>query len=134
MRGEGTAREKTKKAKNLLTFYSDRYPALARVCAEQMFKKQTLHTFSLRDSRNLQHRLCSFIEARENTRIQVFFWGGGRVCFLSTCSLYHADTAKRYNCFWNPSYFLPIYCCRPVKWQKTVFFLLKQTLTLKEMS
>lgn len=40
-----------------------------------MFEQQTLHTFSLRDSRNLQQRLCSFIEGCENTRIQGLFLG-----------------------------------------------------------
>lgn len=86
MRGEGTARRKSKKiTTKLLKFYNDRYPDLARVCAEQMFKKQTLRTFSLRDSYNLQHGLCSFIAACENTRTQAFFrgWVYGRECVFS---------------------------------------------------
>lgn len=47
-----------------------------------MFEKQTLRSFSLRDSRDLQHGLRGFIEGRENARIQVSFPGGG-ACFLS---------------------------------------------------
>lgn len=102
---EGKA-QRDEKTKKKVKFYSDRYPDLARVCAEQMFKKQTLRTFSLRDSHNLQHGLCSFITACENTRIQVFLSSEGwrkSMFSLSTCSLYHAHTAKRSKCFWNPS-------------------------------
>lgn len=95
MRGEGAARRKTKKTKKLLKFYSDRYPDLARVCAEQMFKKQTLRTFSLRDSHNLQHGLCSFIAACENTRIQVFFRLGVKEEYVF--SLHVQPVSRRYS-------------------------------------
>lgn len=114
MRREGTARrKKLKKTTKLWKFYNDRYPDLARVCAEQMFKKQTYRTFSLLDSHNLQHGLCSFIAAWENTR-GLFFRGGGWVgggfrksmFSLSTCSLCHTDTAKRQKCFRNPNLLL----------------------------